>query len=112
MAEEINRRYGEGTAVAETGYDYKNMNVIIKDHWHLIETAQKAIRELGAEPVTNPVRGGTDGCVLSFMGLPCPNLGTGGYNFHGKFEFASVEQMDKAVEMIKLIAKYYGEQTK
>lgn len=112
VAEEINRRYGEGTAVAETGYDYKNMNVIIKDHWHLIETAQKAIRELGAEPVTNPVRGGTDGCVLSFMGLPCPNLGTGGYNFHGKFEFASVEQMDKAVEMIKLIAKYYGEQTK
>ena len=111
-AEEINRRYGEGTAVAETGYDYKNMSVIIKDHWHLIETAQKAIRELGAEPVTNPVRGGTDGCVLSFMGLPCPNLGTGGYNFHGKFEFASIEQMDKAVEMIKLIAKYYGEQTK
>ena len=111
-AEEINRRYGEGTAVAETGYDYKNMSVIIKDHWHLIETAQKAIRELGTEPVTNPVRGGTDGCVLSFMGLPCPNLGTGGYNFHGKFEFASIEQMDKAVEMIKLIAKYYGEQTK
>ena len=88
------------------------MDVIIKDHWHLIENAQKAIRELGTEPVTNPVRGGTDGCVLSFMGLPCPNLGTGGYNFHGKYEFASVEQMDKAVEMIKLIAKIYGEQTK
>ncbi len=105
---EINRRYGEGTAVVESGYDYKNMSVIIKDHWHLIENAQKAIRELGYEPVTNPVRGGTDGCVLSFMGLPCPNLGTGGYNFHGKFEFASVEQMDKAVEMIKHIAVIYG----
>ena len=88
------------------------MSVIIKDHWHLIENAQKAIRALGTEPVTNPVRGGTDGCVLSFMGLPCPNLGTGGYNFHGKYEFASVEQMDKAVEMIKNIAVIYGEQTK
>ncbi len=107
-ADEINRRYGEGTAEVETGYDYKNMNVIIKDHWHLIENAQKAIRELGQEPVTNPVRGGTDGCVLSFMGLPCPNLGTGGYNFHGKFEFASIEQMDKAVELIKHIAVIYG----
>ncbi len=105
---EINRRYGEGTAEIETGYDYKNMSVIIKDHWHLIENAQKAIRELGYEPVTNPVRGGTDGCVLSFMGLPCPNLGTGGYNFHGKFEFASIEQMDKAVEMIKHIVAIYG----
>lgn len=111
-ADEINRRYGEGTVVAETGFDYKNMSVIIKDHWHLIENAQKAIRALGTEPVTNPVRGGTDGCVLSFMGLPCPNLGTGGYNFHGKFEFASIEQMDKAVEMIKNIAVIYGEQTK
>lgn len=110
--DEINRIYGDGTAVAETGYDYKNMSVIIKEHRHLIENAQKAIRELGYEPVTNPVRGGTDGCVLSFMGLPCPNLGTGGYNFHGKFEFASIEQMDKAVEMIKLIAKIYGEQIK
>lgn len=111
-ADEINRRYGEGTVVAETGFDYKNMSVIIKDHWHLIENAQKAIRALGTEPVTNPVRGGTDGCVLSFMGLPCPNLGTGGYNFHGKFEFASIEQMDKAVAMIKNIAVIYGEQTK
>lgn len=111
-ADEINHRYGEGTVVAETGFDYKNMSVIIKDHWHLIENAQKAIRALGTEPVTNPVRGGTDGCVLSFMGLPCPNLGTGGYNFHGKFEFASIEQMDKAVEMIKNIAVIYGEQTK
>ncbi len=110
--DEINRIYGENTAVAETGYDYKNMSVIIKEHWHLVENAQKAIRELGSEPVTNPVRGGTDGCVLSFMGLPCPNLGTGGYNFHGKFEFASIEQMYKAVEMIKLIAKIYGEQVK
>ncbi len=109
VADEINRRYGEGTAICDTGYDYKNMSVIIKDHWHLIENAQKAIRELGQEPVTNPVRGGTDGCVLSFMGLPCPNLGTGGYNFHGKYEFASVEQMDKAVELIKHIAVIYGE---
>lgn len=98
--DEINRIYGDGTAVAETGYDYKNMSVILKEHRHLIENAQKAIRELGCEPVTNPVRGGTDGCVLSFMGLPCPNLGTGGYAFHGPYEHITVEGMDEVTEIL------------
>lgn len=106
--EEINRRYGEGVAVAETGFDYKNMRCIIEKHFHLIENARKAIEAAGGVPVSKPVRGGTDGCVLSFMGLPCPNLGTGGYNFHGKFEFACIEQMDSAVEMIKNLAAIYG----
>lgn len=106
--DEINRRYGSGVAEAETGYDYKNMRVIIEDHMHLIENAEKAIRMAGGEPSSEPVRGGTDGCVLSFMGLPCPNLGTGGYNFHGKHEFACIEQMDAAVEMIKNLAMIYG----
>lgn len=107
-AAEINRRYGEGVAEAETGFDYKNMRCIIENHFHLIENARKAIERAGGVPVSKPVRGGTDGCVLSFMGLPCPNLGTGGYNFHGKFEFACIEQMDSAVEMIKNLAEIYG----
>ncbi len=107
-AAEINRRYGEGVAEAETGFDYKNMRCIIENHFHLIENARKAIEKAGGVPVSKPVRGGTDGCVLSFMGLPCPNLGTGGYNFHGKFEFACIEQMDSAVEMIKNLAEIYG----
>ena len=107
-AAEINRRYGEGIAEAETGFDYKNMRCIIENHFHLIENARKAIERAGGVPVSKPVRGGTDGCVLSFMGLPCPNLGTGGYNFHGKFEFACIEQMDSAVEMIKNLAEIYG----
>lgn len=107
-AEEINRRYGDGVASAETGFDYKNMRCIIEKNLHLIENARKAIEMAGGVPVSKPVRGGTDGCVLSFMGLPCPNLGTGGYNFHGKFEFACVEQMDSAVEMIKNLAIIYG----
>lgn len=107
-AEEINRRYGDGVASAETGFDYKNMRCIIEKNLHLIENARKAIEMAGGVPVSKPVRGGTDGCVLSFMGLPCPNLGTGGYNFHGKFEFACVEQMDSAVEMIKNLAVIYG----
>ena len=98
-----------GVAVAETGFDYKNMRCIIEKHFHLIENARKAIEMAGGIPVSKPVRGGTDGCVLSFMGLPCPNLGTGGYNFHGKFEFACIEQMDSAVEMIKNLAVLYGE---
>jgi len=110
--ETINRRYGAGTCMAEVIKGYKNMNVVIKENWHLIETAEACIRELGAEPVTNPVRGGTDGCVLSFKGLPCPNLGTGGYNFHGRMEFTCTEQMDEAVALIIMIAQRYGSMKK
>lgn len=108
-AEEINRRYGAGTALADTGYDYKNMRVVIEQYPHLIDTAYEAIREVGGEPRSVAVRGGTDGCVLSFKGLPCPNLGTGGYNFHGKYEFACVEEMDLAVEAIVRIAEKYAD---
>ncbi len=109
VAEEIDRRYGTGTVVADTGYDYKNMRVVIEQYPHLIETAYEAIREVGGEPKSVAVRGGTDGCVLSFKGLPCPNLGTGGYNFHGKYEFACVEDMDLAAETIVKIAEKYAD---
>ncbi len=112
VADEINRRYGANIVEAETGFDYKNMRIIIEKHFHLIENAKEAIRMANGEPVSTPVRGGTDGCVLSFKGLPCPNLGTGGYNFHGKYEFACIEQMDSAVEMIKQLTVIYGEKQK
>lgn len=107
-AEKINKTYGDGTCIAKVKKAYKNMSDIIKNNWHLIENANACINELGYEVVTTPVRGGTDGCVLSFMGLPCPNLGTGGYNFHGRMEFTCIEQMDLAVEMIIKIAEKYG----
>lgn len=107
-AEEINRRYGDGVASAETGFDYKNMRCIIEKNLHLIENARKAIEMAGGVPVSKPVRGGTDGCVLSFMGLPCPNLGTGGFNFHGVCECTTVERMDKATEILLNIIELYS----
>ncbi|HRW57665.1 MAG TPA: peptidase T, partial [Oscillospiraceae bacterium] len=94
---------------ADTGYDYKNMRVVIEQYPHLIDTAYEAIREVGGEPKSVAVRGGTDGCMLSFMGLPCPNLGTGGYNFHGRYEFACVEDMDLAAETVVKIAEKYAD---
>ena len=80
----------------------------IKPHWHLIENARKAIRAVGLEPVEEPVRGGTDGAMLSFKGLPCPNLGTGGFNFHGVCECITAEKMDQSVEILLELAKIYS----
>lgn len=88
---------------------YYNMAGQLKDCMHLIENARTAIRQAGVEPVTTPIRGGTDGARLSFMGLPCPNLGTGGYNFHGPYEYITVEGMDAMVEILKnIVALYRG----
>ena len=77
---------------------------VIEHHMDVIECAQNAIRKAGLEPISRPVRGGTDGARLSFMGLPCPNLGTGGYGFHGPYEHISVEAMETVVQIIKSIA--------
>jgi len=106
--EEINRRYGEGTAVVEIRDSYRNMREMVEPHRHLINIAYECVRALGGTPVTVPVRGGTDGSRLSYMGLPCPNLGTGSYNHHGCFELACVEQMDDCTELIIKIAEAYG----
>lgn len=108
-ADEINRRYGEGVAVAETGFDYKNMRCIIEKNFHLIENARKAIEMAGGVPVSNPVRGGTDGCVLSFMGLPCPNLGTGGYAAHGPYEHCTVEGMQLCSDILVSLIQSYAQ---
>lgn len=106
-ADKLNAEYGEKTVKVEIRDSYYNMTEKIKPHWHLIENAYEAVRELGGRPVSNPVRGGTDGSRLSFMGLPCPNLGTGSHNHHGKTEFACIQAMDKCTQLlIKLVEKY------
>ena len=79
---------------------YFNMKEIIEANWYIIEGAVEAYRRAGIEPVIKPVRGGTDGARLSFMGLPCPNIFTGGHNYHGRFEFIPLQSMEKAVEVI------------
>ena len=104
----INEKYGEGTAVLELKDSYYNMEQEILPHYHLIENAQLAVKQAGLEPKIVPIRGGTDGARLSFMGLPCPNLGTGGFNFHGPCEYITAEKMDKSVEILLNILSIYA----
>lgn len=110
-AETINARYGPGTVQVEIIDSYRNMEEQIRPHWHLIENAYWAVREVGGEPHSIPVRGGTDGARLSFMGLPCPNLGTGSHNHHSTLEFASVQAMDKCAEVLVKLAEKYADFT-
>ena len=105
IADYLNGKYGAGTVEVEIKDSYRNMLEKIKPHFHLIETARKAVRMAGLEPVEVPVRGGTDGATLSWMGLPCPNLCTGGENFHSRFEFVSVSAMDKISDIIAKTAE-------
>ncbi len=107
----LNSKYGEGTVHISMQDSYYNMKEIIEQHMHLIDIARKAMEELAIQPITMPIRGGTDGARLSFMGLPCPNLGTGGHNFHGKYEFACVQSMEKNVELLIRIAEKYSTKT-
>lgn len=101
---EMNQEYGAGTVELTITHSYENMLSVMEQHMDVIERAQNAIRKAGLDPISRPVRGGTDGARLSFMGLPCPNLGTGGYGFHGPYEHISVEGMETAVRIIKSIA--------
>lgn len=105
----LNEKYGEGTVVLEIREQYRNMKEKIEPCMHLIENAKAAVRDVGLEPVTIPIRGGTDGARLSFMGLPCPNLGTGGYAFHGPYEHITAEGMDHVVKVLKGIVKRYAD---
>lgn len=104
LEREMNQKYGAGTVTLEIKHSYENMLSVIKEQMYVVDLAKKAISSAGLEPVSRPVRGGTDGARLSFMGLPCPNLGTGGYGFHGPYEHISVEGMQTAVRIIKTIA--------
>ena len=101
----INETYGVGTAALTLREQYRNMAEILQHHPDVVEQAKRAIRAVGLTPVSNPVRGGTDGAQLSFRGLPCPNLGTGAYALHGPYEHAIAEQMDVMTEILLHIAQ-------
>ena len=101
---EMNQKYGEGTVLLTITHSYENMLSVIEQHMEIIDLAKNAILKEGLEPLSRPVRGGTDGARLSFMGLPCPNLGTGGYGFHGPYEHISVEAMRTVVDILISIA--------
>ena len=103
----LNEKYGAGTVELDLHDSYYNMLEKIEPHFHLVENARTAIRAAGLEPIETPVRGGTDGATLSYMGLPCPNLGTGGFNFHGPCECITAEKMDQSVEILLNIVDLY-----
>ena len=108
-ADFINEKYGEGTASIEITHQYYNMRKQVEPHYHIVEKAMKAIEMAGITPKVQPIRGGTDGANLSFMGLPCPNIFAGGHNFHGKMEYIPLQSMEKASEVILNIIKLYAE---
>ena len=107
IAKAINERYGEGTATLSIRDQYRNMKEKIEPCMHLIDNAKKAMELAGVTPRVQPIRGGTDGARLSYMGLPCPNLGTGGYAFHGPYEHITVEGMDASVKVLKNLVALY-----
>ena len=109
VADFINERYGAGTLELEIRDQYFNMRKMIEARPEIIEIARKAYRAAGLEPVEEAVRGGTDGSRLSYMGLPTPNIFTGGHNGHGRFEYLSVEALEKATEVVVIISKLVGE---
>lgn len=110
-AEYLNRKYGNNTVVVDMKDSYYNMREIIEDHMFLIDRAKEAMDELGITPIVTPIRGGTDGARLSFMGLPCPNLCTGGYNFHGKYEYISVQALEKVTHLLISLVQKYADRT-
>jgi len=109
VAKKINEKYGKELVSVEIKDQYYNMGEIIKDHMNVVEIAKKAMENLGIKPVIEPIRGGTDGSKISFMGLPTPNIFAGGENFHGKYEFVALESMILATDVIVKIVKLNGE---
>ena len=105
----INRKYGEGTAVLDLRDQYRNMREQVEPHYHIIEKAVKAMEMEGIKPKIQPIRGGTDGANLSYMGLPCPNIFAGGLNFHGKMEFVPLESIEAASKVILNIIGLFAE---
>ena len=105
----INEKYGEGTATVEIKHQYYNMRKEVEPHYHIVEKDKQAMEMEGIVPNIKPIRGGTDGANLSFMGLPCPNIFAGGHNFHGKMEFIPLESMEKASKVILNIISLYAE---
>ncbi len=107
LVDKLNSKYGENTLVLTTKDEYYNMLDILKDEQHIIDAARDAMVQLGVTPIVHPIRGGTDGSRLSFMGLPTPNIFTGGENIHSKYEFVSIGSLEKVVEVILKIIEIY-----
>ena len=105
----LEEKYGKGVISLTVKDQYYNMREMVEPHPEVIGRAEKAMRLAGVVPVVRPIRGGTDGSRLSYMGLPCPNLFTGGMNFHGKFEYCSVDTMCRACKTLVHLAKLWGE---
>ena len=105
----LNNKYGQGVLTLTLKDQYYNMRKMVEPHPQVINHALAAMKDAGVEPVVRPIRGGTDGARLSFMGLPCPNIFAGGMNFHGKFEYCSLNSMERAVNVIINIAKRWTE---
>lgn len=108
IANKINAKYGEGTVSVKLNDQYYNMKEKIDDNMHVIDIVLRAMQETGVRPKVEPIRGGTDGAQLSFKGLPCPNIFAGGVNFHGPYEFVSIQVMQKAVDVIVKICEITG----
>ncbi|CCX70554.1 peptidase T [Prevotella sp. CAG:255] len=106
---EMNKKYGEGTVTADVKDQYYNMKEMIDPKMHVIDIVLKAMQDSGVPPKVEPIRGGTDGAQLSFKGLPCPNIFAGGVNFHGPYEFISVQVMEKAMQVIVKICEITAE---
>ncbi len=101
----LNQKYGEGTFECQVTASYRNMREMIEPHMEIVDKARAAFERCGVKPVVQPIRGGTDGARLSYEGLPCPNLSTGGYNFHGRKELITVEAMEKMVDVLEDIVQ-------
>lgn len=112
VASELNRKYGDNTVQLEITDQYRNMEEVVSRFPELLTLADEAIRRAGLTPAHPPIRGGTDGAKLSFMGLPCPNLGTGGHFAHGELEFLSLDELEKVVEILRNLAGLCREQGK
>ncbi len=108
VIEDVNKKYGEGTVTVDLKDQYYNMKEKIDEVKYVFDIAYKAMEEVGVEPKVRPIRGGTDGSRLSYMGLPTPNIFAGGENFHGKFEYVPINSMEKAVDVIVKIAELYA----
>jgi tripeptide aminopeptidase len=102
----LNLKYGEGSFICEVKDSYRNMKEKLEPCMYIVDKAEAAFRACGVEPIKTPIRGGTDGARLSYMGLPCPNLSTGGYNFHGRKELITVEAMEKMVDVLETIVRH------
>ena len=109
VCERLNEKYGRGAAEAKLRDQYFNCIEKIRPHFHLIENARKAFAKEGVTPIEAPVRGGTDGCTLSFMGLPCPNLSTGGLNAHSVLEFIPADALETMVRVLLRLVEEYGQ---